>query len=813
MHEFARQQRSLRVLWGGCDPSFTPQPLAPLRDVARQVRGSLLAALDHEERRELVFSAALAELETTESLLVLEDMHWSDEATLDLFGFLGRRVHRTRSMIVATYRDDEVGARHPLRTAFGNLPVANVRRTFLSPLSTAAVATLAAGSGREAAELHRISGGNPLFVTELLAGDSDAVPATVSDAVLARAARLSPSARDLIETACVIPSRVDAALLERLCNPSEIDIDACSAIGWTRVDLGQFAFRHELVRRALEDSLSPLRQRALHSRVLLALADDPHTSASRLAHHAREAGDAQAIVKSAPYAAAQAAAVGAHREAASHLATVLQLGSGLSLEQRGDFNDRLAYEYYLTGVYEKADEASNAALVAWRQLGDRLRAGKTLQLLSRSAWQQSRRKDADDYCAAALAILESLPPGRELAAAYSHRGHLDMESHDNESAIEFSGRAIALAEPLADFGTVGDALVMRGIARLVIADDRGNDDLERALALAQAANDQERIPRAYSALGSMYVSRRRYADAERHLEAGLAYCERLDLDFVRHYILAYRARLNLERGRWDAAGADAEAVLRSALAAPVERIPALRTIAHLRVRRGDPDAATPIAEARALAGPMPELQREGTLAVVCAENAWLAGDYAAVARELANPYARLRNQHDPRMLGEISVWLHRVGALDSVPIDVPDAYALELAGDWRGSAQAWESLGCPYEQALALGIYGGDAEQRRALEILESLGAMPAAQRLRRQMRSQGIRGVPQGARASTRSNEFGLTRRELQVLGLLTDGLTNEAIATRLFLSTRTVEHHVSSILGKLGVRTRAQAIVAGRL
>jgi predicted ATPase len=231
VHAFARGQSALRVLSGGCDDLFTPRPLSPLHDIARQAQGRLLAVLGTGARRDDIFSAALDELERTPTLMVIEDAHWADEATLDLLTYLGRRVNRTHSMILISYRDDEVGPRHPLRAVIGELPRACTHRHFLTPLSESAVAELARRAGRAAGALHAVTGGNPLFLTEVLAAGTEAVPTTVSDAVLARAARLTPAAREIAERVCVVPGRTEAWLLEDPARPDPDAIEACVGIG------------------------------------------------------------------------------------------------------------------------------------------------------------------------------------------------------------------------------------------------------------------------------------------------------------------------------------------------------------------------------------------------------------------------------------------------------------------------------------------------------------------------------------------------------------------------------------------------------
>lgn len=212
--------------------------------------------------------------------------------------------------------------------------------------------------------------------------------------------------------------------------------------------------------------------------------------------------------------------------------------------------------------------------------------------------------------------------------------------------------------------------------------------------------------------------------------------------------------------------------------------------------------------ARALAGKVPGLQQAGTLAAVCAEAAWLSGDHDGVVREVRPAYDLVCRRIDPRMKGERAAWLWRVNALGAHPSDIQEPYALEISGDWKGASRAWEILGCPYEHACMLAWYGAEDEQRLALAMFEQLGATPAMVALRKQMRDRGVRGVPRGARTSTRSHPNGLTRREAEILKFLCDGLRNSAIASRLFVSTKTVDHHVSAILTKLGARTRAEAV-----
>ena len=809
LREFARRQQQARVLWGACDALFTPRPLAPLHDIALQTHGPLQAAIDSRASPAALFAAALGELGAAKTLLILEDLHWADEATLDVLTFLGRRIPSTRTLLVASYRDDELGERHPLRLALGGLPPAATLRMPLAPLTEAAVAQLAREAGRSAKGLHGITGGNPLFVTEVLAAGAATVPPTVRDAVLARAARLLPAARAVAELVCVVPGRAEPWLLEQAARADEASIAGCLSMGMVRSDDGSLAFRHELARRALEDSLSQPRRQPLHAAVLEVLAARPDVSPARMAHHASGARDRSRVLRYAPLAAREAASVGAHREAAAHYRAALRYADGLPPAELADLQEQLRYECYLTAAYQEALEAQQSALAIWRGRGERLKEGEALTWLSRLTWFLGDTAQANRYCDAAIATLESMAPGAELALAYWRRADLAMEAHEAELAIEWAQRAIALAQAASARKIVAHAWNTLGTMRLVIGDPSGWADLNRSLQLALTEGLEAEATSAYTNMLAMAVSRRQYEQAAAYLSAGVAYCEERDLDFLMPYMLAYGARMKFEQGHWNEASTDVEAVLRHPHTTAITRIPALRTLAHLRVRRGDPDVSGPVAEARALAGPKPELQRSGMLALVCAEAAWLAGDPAGAVREVETVWELARRRRDPRMNGELAAWLWRAGALEEPPQeDLAEPYAQEIAGDWRSAAAAWKMLGCPYEHACLLAWHGNEDEQRQALAVFEQLGAAPAARSLRRQMRARGIRRIPRGSRTSTRRHPFGLTRREAEILALLSEGMRTSLIARRLFVAPKTVEHHVSAILAKLGVSSRAEAV-----
>ncbi|HLW02949.1 MAG TPA: AAA family ATPase [Ktedonobacterales bacterium] len=447
VERFVHQQgQATRCLWGACDALFTPRPLGPLYDMAAQTLGALSSLLQHETPRPVLFSTFLDELRNGGSpiVVVIEDVHWADEATLDLITFLGRRIARLPVLLILTYRDDELGRDHPLRAVLGELPGTAVARLRLAPLSQAAITQLARQAHQESGsvqDLYTITGGNPFFVTEVLANASSEVPLTVRDAVLARVARLSPAARTLLDLVSVVPTRTERWLLDTVLDAAPLALEECLSSGMLSLEGAMVAFRHELARLAVESTVSLLRQQALHAQVLqslLAHGSEP-TQAARLVHHATGVHDTALIARYAPLAARQAAAQRSHREAATHYATALSNAKSLSPEEQAALLEGRSYECYLISQVEDAQQARLAALLIWQQQGHPEKVGHTLRWLSRLAWELGKPGEAEAYATQAVQVLEALPPGIELAMAYSNKAQLAMLADATAEAIGWGG--------------------------------------------------------------------------------------------------------------------------------------------------------------------------------------------------------------------------------------------------------------------------------------------------------------------------------------------------------------------------------------
>ncbi|HEX7146381.1 MAG TPA: AAA family ATPase, partial [Actinomycetota bacterium] len=441
-----RHSADARFLLGACDPLLTPRALGPLHDLGRQTGGRLAALLAAGSPREQLFAGLLDELDrgAGPQVVVVEDAHWADEATLDLLVFLGRRIERTRALLIVTYRDDELAVDHPLRGVVGRLPPEAVRRLRLLPLSEAAVAELARRAGRPAAGLRSLTGGNPLLVTEVLAAADAGVPLTVRDLVLARFGGLPADAQEVVRLVAVVPTRAELWLVEEAARPAPSAVEAGVSAGLLVVGSDAVGFRHELVRQAVEGSLSALGRRALNRRVLevLAGASGRGVDVARLAHHAREAGDTQAVLRYAPEAARQAAAVAAHREAVGHYqAALAAAGPPLPAVARAELLEGYSVEAYLSGLAQEALEARQAALrIREAEASSSEQLGDSLRWLSRRSWWAGRREEAEAAAAQAIAEVETLAPGQQLAMAYSNQSQLDMLAYRTEAAMAWGSR-------------------------------------------------------------------------------------------------------------------------------------------------------------------------------------------------------------------------------------------------------------------------------------------------------------------------------------------------------------------------------------
>jgi len=805
-----------QVYAGGCEQLSTPEPLGPLRDIERDSRGRFSISGTSQLS---TFEALLRLLTSSRDpgLLLIEDLHWADDPTLDLIRYLGRRIRTARLLVIVTFRNDEAPSHSRLAALWADMPRDSRERIVLERLSPQAVATLAERGGRAAAEeIYAVTGGNPFHVTEYLATGRSAVPHSVRDATLVRTARLSARARRALDCASIFPRHIDQSLLRLLAEDAEdAGVEECMRAGMLSTQGEALAFRHELARRAVHEAMSPLRRRELHAAALELLKSRPQVRAAELAHHAQQAGAAEDLVRFSRHAAQEADALGAHRESVAHLARALEHGTWLSNAERADVLTQQAEAGEQCGAFLEAIAAIQAAITARKLAGDIVGLGDALRIASRLHWMHGQSELAEEVAAEALEVLRDHPETRQYAMALSTQSQLDMLGERKQTAIPRGLEAMALAERLGCSDIYLHALTNVTTSRCSMNVEGGIGEILGAIAEARRREQPDLLPRMYSNLTYMMALDRRYEGLFDLLDQGISAAIARDNIPLEAYMRGSRALALLDLGRTQEACSEAEFVVYGPYPRGTSRFNARIALARARIRLGLPEDGV-LDEARALPTSQRDIMRSAPLAVVDAEALWLGLPRPGARERLRAAFdACARAEGQTWNLAATALWLKILGDLDApapaVMSRLRAPYQKHIVGSWRDAASAWAELGCPYEQAIALSA-GDEAGQREALALFDEIGAVPAAARLRRQMRASGTRSVPRGPIGKTRINPAGLTGRQVQVFALLVKGLSNPQIARRLSISQKTAEHHVSAIIARMGVTTRAEAAAAAR-
>lgn len=793
-----------RTWTGTCDPLSTPRPLGPFEDIGAdvpQVQQLLRDAETHQLGPQLLHLLARS------TLLAIEDTHWIDDASVDVLVHVARRIDQTHSVVLATYRPDEVGEGHPfsrfLTALASNAAVVQVE---LPPLSRRATATLAADAGVDADELHRRTGGNPFFVTEVLAHDDHRVPPTIAAAVRRRVGGLGTAGRSLVDAASIGAEGMELALLERLLGEdvAVTGLDDATAVGVVALDRTIVRFRHDLARRAVYEALATGRRLRLHRAVLDALEARPETSAARLAHHAVGAGDAAAILRHAPAAADEAEVRLAFREAARHLDHALEASTGRAPPTaRAELLERLVNNRERFMPPQQLADRYGELAQAWREAGNGSRALRASAHQAFLLTMTPRHAESHEVLAELRAGLVDAPV--DVATVEARARTILFGVGDTLAEIRDEAMAV-----VADADRVGanralvDALMFTATFEIELGEiDVALARVDRAERLAR-----EHYPQAIGHPDSICAGRLVHvgelALGRTYLERAWAAMDSRDHTVGVHYCLATMAGIELLEGAWDGALARATALREEA---PDGGFTPFGTshAARVRLRRGEHRQARVLLDAcrePLLHGnPQMQLALVGLLAEAAEAGLTDPAEVDALtARRLAD-----QAPDDPWSI-EL---LHHHRALAGLPHDIPDPprtpYGLRLGGRWREAADEWERRHHPWERAIAL-LDGDEAALRTAVDVLHGLGAEPMADRARARLRGLGATDIPMRARRNAADDE--LTRRQVEVLTLVAEGLTDAGIAERLYLSRKTVGHHVSAILSRLGARSRTEAV-----
>jgi DNA-binding CsgD family transcriptional regulator/tetratricopeptide (TPR) repeat protein len=800
-HFVTALEAGARVFVGACDDLYVPRPLGPFRDMAGGVSDELAAALAAGAAPHEIQSLLIGELRMPPSptVLVLEDLHWADDATIDAVAVLGRRIGSLPALLVLTFRRGDMPPGHRLHAAVAAVAADESVLVDLAPLSEGAVASLV---GDRVEEVYAATGGNPFYVTELMgASASDRLPVSVAVAVLARAARLDAGSRRLVELVSVVPGRMATAVLDAVMPKWAAAAEEPERRGLLEVGPRYVRFRHELARHAVGSSIPVAARRRLHAEilgVLLAANADP----ADVVHHADAAGADAVVAEYAPVAARRAASLESNREAYSHYRRAVDFLERLPRPEQARLLEELAVAAYVVGRLPDAFAAIERAISIDDGLGDQQAAGRCRRVLSRLHWIAGDGQAARAAAFEAVSILEPLGPSSELARAYSTVSQLEMLADDAEATLAWGERALGLATQLGDESTRAHALVNIATARLNV--DGSTAPLLEAHDAAEAAGDRHEAARALDNLGYSLLVWARPAEALRYAEQAAAYGAGHEVLIIASYAAVVTAWLRLRGGEW----AEAERMIRREIESGVVIRQVTKTVlAELAVRRGDPDAAERLAELAAAADRTGEPQRIVPVLELAAEHALLTGAPIPTGRiEALVGEIPPRGRLSARNAMHVAAWAAIAGIDVELATPASPAYAAMARRDWRAAADAFAEIGWTYDRALMLSLLEDENALVEAIAISRGLWAEPLTRRVARRLRDLGL-SVPRGPRESSRANPAGLTARQLEVLALLADGLTNAEIADRLVVSPRTAEHHVAAVLTKLGAATRSEA------
>ena len=689
----------------------------------------LASALNRDRPQDAV-PALLRVFAGQPSAVVIEDLHWADDAALDAIRYLARRFASTPSALVLTFRETGVDAGHPLRQLLGSLVGPAVHRVNLPPLSVHGVRRLGAASEEEAAEIHRVTEGNPFFVTEVLAAGGHDVPGTVRDVLLARLGGLSPPARRLVERLSVIPTRAERWLAEILTDGDPTALVEGERSGMLVGDSAWVAFRHELARRTIESSLTPSERLAADRTVMSALLHHPGVEPSRLVHHAQRSGRTDVILEHGPAAAHEAIRLGAHRQAAEVLRFVLDRRDLLEPHDAIELTVQRAYSLYLVNQFDAALGAQSAVAAAGAS-DDAVLLADALLVLARVVFFARGPMRAREAAARAVEILEPVHDDARLAAgltelarAHSNLVTVSIVADPCERAETAARRAVAMAQRIGRPGIEAQALCYLGDARLARGDTRGYADQVRAIAIAGSDVRRETKVRSYVNAAHGAFRSARLDDAERMVGEGLRAAADFEFFAGQYRLRLTGAAVHAARGEWEHAIAE----LRELIATPGEpgvMAPVARSmLARLLARCGQTEASDVIAAALADRAVGDDPFIAGTLAVARVELGWLDGSLGDLTEEVQHALDGAAALGQLSVHAELCAYLRRAGIDVPAPADPPGPWAPTLTGRWQEAAAAWTSLGDRYEAAVVLATAPDPHARARGEDTLRRLGAV-----------------------------------------------------------------------------------------
>lgn len=800
------------IYQGNCEPLFTPRPLGPFYDILWQVNKERWPAPPSSKNPSLLFANFFQELSLMNGthIIVFEDIHWADESTLDFIQFIVRRIHQLPCLFILTYRDNEIYSKHPLRNVLSQLPADSYTKLLLPPLSKQAVVEMATQRGYNGEDVYNISEGVPFYVNEILANYSPGIPDTIKDAILSVYERQREGTKNAWQIFSVIPGGLETDHFAKIRTWKDKEIDHCFAINVIIVQDGRVVFKHELYRRIIEETLTPLKRIELNKMMLDLFLEsfEAKGEIERILHYARNANEKKLVVKYALLSAEKAAATGAHQEALKLYRTAIEYADENNAGLRIKILEDHAHACYHSNQIAEAINLIKKALSIRNEKNDVELSVGSLLFLSRLSRFNGNRKEAERYAWQSIELMNNQAASSTKAAAYCNMSQLKMYSDELEDCILWGERAMEMAGACQNYEAVAGALQSMGAIRLLSSStmESGMDMLQQSIDLSNEYALYEPTACSYMHLGGCCIRAKKFDLAKTGIDEGISYCEEKNLHFWKNCLLSWKARLQLETGNWTDAWNIANNLINNEDQPPIIRMNALLVLTKLLARRGEV-ATEYLRDLITIAFEMKEPQWVVPSITALMEYEWITGTMIITDEEMEQASVIMYRSCVQPEKDECIFWMKKSGRYPAPDAAISADFDNNGQGNTSGAAVFGELSGRSYEQSLLL-FEGGDENKRKAISMVQTLDAIAVCNRMKQEMRNAGISNIPRGIRNSTRSNIALLTTRELEILQLLKADMQNKEIANQLFISAKTVDHHISNILCKLDVNTRSKAV-----
>lgn len=808
MKEFCKQQKlSGNVFWGSCDDLFTPRPLGPLYDVLWQItKKSRSNGLSEKSRTEL-FIDFFQEIDALEGvvIVVFEDIHWADNGTLDFIQYAVRRIEQLSCLFILTFRENEMNLKPSLRNMLGQLPPDSYSKFELLPLSKPAVIEMATSKGFNGEEVFGISGGNPFYVNEILASYSPGIPEKIKNSILAVFYQQKTGVKNAWEIWSIIPDGLEVELVPKL--KSSTDLENCFALDIIRVKDAKVVFKHEIYRRTIEETLNPIRKIELNKKMLELFLDifEGNGQIERILHFAKHASERQLVVKYATLVARKAASAGSHQEAAKLWCTAIEYYEGNNTLPLTDLYERYIDECFLDGQIQEAIAYTQNVLEIRTKSAASDQMVACLCLLCRLWWIEGNSIRTGDFAKQALEYAGTQGVSTSATAmAYGTFADVGARAGTQAECLLWAERAFQMTKDTDNEEVLCRVMMVKGnvqIAQYASA-EQAIEVLKQSLDKALSTSNFQLTGYAFLNLAGNAIRIKNYELAESTLVAGIRYCETQGLSFWNACLLSWKARLSLETGNWPEARSISDYLLKNESHPSIIKATALAVLGRILIRQKE-DGIGLLQEAKRIAMDGLDLHAIFFSINALLEYEWLNDSQVIDTDDIMQVSALIQSSGTYEEQVEFSFWMMKASRkFQLADQDNSDIHAkLDCATVFNRQATY------PYEQALIL-FNGSEDDKRNAVSIAQKLMATAVCEKMQQEMRSLGIKNIPRGIRSSTRANAALLTEREMEILTLLKGELQNKEIASQLFISAKTVDHHISNILVKLDTNSRHKAV-----